>query len=190
MPASSVVLLHDNVCPYTAACTRALLEHFNWELFDHHTYSPDLALNERLPTWRTRWDHCASTIMRNWQKVSKCGWAHRQQTSLTQAYINLFPNVTCASILAVIMLRRSWSMYVSFACSLNSSPEVTFHTALEHTYINSHVGVWARVRTHAHTQNSKSTFLHPGVLKAGKSIKTSRMFSQVKIISQTKYARK
>jgi hypothetical protein len=34
----AVVLLHDN----TTARTRALLEHFNWELFDHPAYSPDL----------------------------------------------------------------------------------------------------------------------------------------------------
>jgi histone-lysine N-methyltransferase SETMAR len=37
-----VVLLHHNACPHTAARTRALLEHFNWELFDHPPYSPDL----------------------------------------------------------------------------------------------------------------------------------------------------
>jgi hypothetical protein len=30
-----VVLLHDNALPHTAARTRALLEHFNWELSDH-----------------------------------------------------------------------------------------------------------------------------------------------------------
>jgi hypothetical protein len=30
-----VVLLHDNVHPHTAARTRALLEHFIWELCDH-----------------------------------------------------------------------------------------------------------------------------------------------------------
>jgi transposase len=37
-----VVLLYDNARPHTADHTRALLEHFNWELFDH-PYSPDLA---------------------------------------------------------------------------------------------------------------------------------------------------
>jgi hypothetical protein len=36
------VLLYKNARPHTAARIRALLEHFNWELFDHHTYSPDL----------------------------------------------------------------------------------------------------------------------------------------------------
>jgi hypothetical protein len=37
-----VVLLHDNACLHTAALTQALLEHFNWELFDHPPYSRDL----------------------------------------------------------------------------------------------------------------------------------------------------
>jgi hypothetical protein len=30
-----VVLLHDNARPHASARTRALLEHFNLELFDH-----------------------------------------------------------------------------------------------------------------------------------------------------------
>jgi histone-lysine N-methyltransferase SETMAR len=38
-----VVLLHDNAHPHTAAYTQALLEHFNWVVFDHPPYSPDLA---------------------------------------------------------------------------------------------------------------------------------------------------
>jgi transposase len=43
MLTSGVVLLHETAIPHTAARTRALLEHFNWELFDHPRYSPDLA---------------------------------------------------------------------------------------------------------------------------------------------------
>jgi histone-lysine N-methyltransferase SETMAR len=43
MLTSGVVLLHDNASPHTAVGTRALLEHFNWELFDHPPYSPHLA---------------------------------------------------------------------------------------------------------------------------------------------------
>jgi transposase len=38
-----VVLLHDNTHPHTAADTRALLQNFNWEFFDHPPDSPDLA---------------------------------------------------------------------------------------------------------------------------------------------------
>jgi hypothetical protein len=35
MLTSGLVLLHDNAHPHTAARTQALLEHFNWEWFDH-----------------------------------------------------------------------------------------------------------------------------------------------------------
>jgi hypothetical protein len=41
-----IVLLYDNACPHTAARTRAPLEHFNSELFDHHHYSRDLTLSD------------------------------------------------------------------------------------------------------------------------------------------------
>jgi hypothetical protein len=37
-----VELLHDAHL-HKAARTQALLEHFNWELFDHPPYSPDFA---------------------------------------------------------------------------------------------------------------------------------------------------
>jgi histone-lysine N-methyltransferase SETMAR len=43
MLTTGVVLLHENALPHTAARTRALLEQFIWELFDHSPYSPDLA---------------------------------------------------------------------------------------------------------------------------------------------------
>jgi hypothetical protein len=43
---------------------------------------------------------------------TNCGWAHRWQPSLTQAYRNLFPDMTSASILVVTTLRRSLCMYV------------------------------------------------------------------------------
>jgi hypothetical protein len=38
-----------------------------------------------LPTWRT-WDHSSLAITGSWWKVSKRGWGHRRETSLTQAY--------------------------------------------------------------------------------------------------------
>jgi transposase len=82
---SGVVFLLDDAPPHTAARTRALLEHFNWELFDHHPYSPDLAPSyyRLLTTSRTGCDHSASTIMRSLWKVSKRSRAHRRQASLT-----------------------------------------------------------------------------------------------------------
>jgi transposase len=56
MLTSVVVLLHDNARPHTAARTRALLEHFDWELFDHTPYSPDLAPSDyHLFTYLNNW---------------------------------------------------------------------------------------------------------------------------------------
>ena len=43
MLTEGVVLLHDNARPHTVACTNALIKLFNWEIFDHPPYSPDLA---------------------------------------------------------------------------------------------------------------------------------------------------
>jgi histone-lysine N-methyltransferase SETMAR len=56
MLTSGVVLLHDNARPHAAAHTQALLEHFNWELFDHPLHSPDLALS----------DYHLFTYLKNW----------------------------------------------------------------------------------------------------------------------------
>jgi hypothetical protein len=50
MLTSGVVLLH------AAACTLALLEHFNWQLLDHPPYSPDLTLS----------DNCLFLYLKNW----------------------------------------------------------------------------------------------------------------------------
>jgi hypothetical protein len=43
MLTNGVVLLHANARPHTVYRTGTLLEHFNWELFDHPIYSPDLS---------------------------------------------------------------------------------------------------------------------------------------------------
>jgi hypothetical protein len=37
------VLLHHNARPNTTARTNALITLFTWEIFDHNSYSPDLA---------------------------------------------------------------------------------------------------------------------------------------------------
>jgi hypothetical protein len=43
MLTSGVVLLIDDAHPHTALRTQALMENFNWVLFDHVAYSPDLS---------------------------------------------------------------------------------------------------------------------------------------------------
>jgi hypothetical protein len=42
MLTKGVVLLHDNARPHIAARTNASTKLFNWEIFDHPPYSPDL----------------------------------------------------------------------------------------------------------------------------------------------------
>jgi histone-lysine N-methyltransferase SETMAR len=56
MLTSNLLLLQDNVRLHTAAHARAMLEHFNWELFDHPPYSLDLALS----------DYHLFTYLKNW----------------------------------------------------------------------------------------------------------------------------
>jgi hypothetical protein len=53
-----VGLLHDSSRPHTgtAVRARALLEHFNWELFDHPPYSPHFAPR----------DYHLFTYLKNW----------------------------------------------------------------------------------------------------------------------------
>jgi hypothetical protein len=58
MMASGVMFLQDNARPHTAARTRALLEHFKWELFDHPLYSSDLAASD--------YDQFTRTYLKNW----------------------------------------------------------------------------------------------------------------------------
>jgi len=42
MLTKGVALLHDKARPHTAARTNALVNLFDWEIFDHPLYSPDL----------------------------------------------------------------------------------------------------------------------------------------------------
>jgi transposase len=43
MLTKDVVLLQDNTLPHTVARTNAFIKLFNWEIFEHPPYSPDLA---------------------------------------------------------------------------------------------------------------------------------------------------
>jgi transposase len=43
MLTKGVVLLHDKARSHTAARAKALIKLFNWEIFDHPPYIPELA---------------------------------------------------------------------------------------------------------------------------------------------------
>jgi hypothetical protein len=99
--------LHDDACPHTAARTQALLEHFNWELFDYPLYSHDFAPSDyHLFTYLKNW--LGSQRFSNNEKlmegVKKC--LSSQATDLFDiGYKNLFPDTTNASVPAVTTLR-------------------------------------------------------------------------------------
>jgi hypothetical protein len=63
MLTSHIVPLHDNARPHTVAHTRALLDHFTLELFDHPPYIPDLAPSD--------YHLFTCTYMKNWSR-SQC----------------------------------------------------------------------------------------------------------------------
>jgi hypothetical protein len=50
------VLTNENARSHTAALTQVLLEYFNWELFDHRPYRPDL----------TPGDYHMFSYLKNW----------------------------------------------------------------------------------------------------------------------------
>jgi hypothetical protein len=50
----------------------------------------------------------------------------RQQTSFTQAYKNIFPDTTSASILMVTMLRNSPRMYIFVCLYVSSQADLMF----------------------------------------------------------------
>ena len=43
MLSATILLLHDNARPHSAAQTQELITSFKWEQMDHSPYSPDLA---------------------------------------------------------------------------------------------------------------------------------------------------
>jgi hypothetical protein len=107
MLTSGVVLFHGNARPHTAARTRALLEHINWELFDH-PHGPDLAPSDcHLFTYLKNWLR-SQRFNNNDQLMEgvKTRLSSQRHTSFTQAYKNLFPDTTGASIPAVTAFKK------------------------------------------------------------------------------------
>jgi hypothetical protein len=60
MLTSDVMFPHNNAHQHTAATTQALLQHFNWELFDQLPYNPELALR----------DYHLFTYLKNWFTIT------------------------------------------------------------------------------------------------------------------------
>jgi hypothetical protein len=116
MLTSGVVHLHDNARLHTTAPARALLEHFNRELFAHSHYSPDLTLSDyHLFTYLKNW--LGSQRFNNNEELMegvKTWLSSQAEDSFDTGIQNLLPDKTSASIPAVTTLRSSVSMYLFF----------------------------------------------------------------------------
>jgi hypothetical protein len=103
-----VVLLRDNirVHPHKAPSTRSLKKHFNWELSDHPSYSPDLDESDyHLFTYQRHW-------LRSERQKNNEEMVEGVKTWLSsRAYKDIFLD-TSAPIPAITKLRNSLIMYV------------------------------------------------------------------------------
>jgi hypothetical protein len=73
MLTSGLVFLHDSAHLYTAACSRALLEHFNWKLINHPHYGPDFTPSDyHLKNWLV-----SQCFNNNEELMGGVGLAHR-----------------------------------------------------------------------------------------------------------------
>jgi hypothetical protein len=120
MLTSGVVLLHDNARPHTAARSRALLEHFNWEFFWLPSLQP-WSRSERLPPIHLPEEMVMITaLQQKWEVDGRCQniaeitgerllWRRYKETHS--------PPKRNVSIPAVTKLRSSLSMYIFFVCN-------------------------------------------------------------------------
>jgi hypothetical protein len=138
---SGVVLLHKNAHPQTAAHTRAVLEHFNWELFDHPYYSPDLAPSDyHLFTYLKNWLR-SQRFNKNEELVESVKTCVRSQAAdfFDTGVQKLIPQYKCLNSGGdyVKKIRTYFRTQYFFLvdCFVNSSPEVTFRIALVYIYI-------------------------------------------------------
>lgn len=97
-----IVSIHDNARPHTAAPTQGVCDSFKCELFDHHTYSHDLAPSDYqlLPDMK-KWleSKCFVTRLINDEKLkdSVRGWPNSQAVEFYDESIRK----TCSPILQV-----------------------------------------------------------------------------------------
>jgi hypothetical protein len=112
------VLLHDNERPHTAVCSRSLLEYFNWELFDHPPYSPDLTPSGyHLFTYLKNW--LGSQLINNNELMEDViTWLSSQAPDFFDTGIQKFMPHTSASIQAVTAFRSNVNMYVYFVYNI------------------------------------------------------------------------
>jgi hypothetical protein len=139
---SGVVLLHVNARPHTAARTRALLDHFNWELFDHPLYSPDLSAPSdfHLLTYLKNWlgsqrlsnnEELAEGV-KKWLSSQAADFFHKGIQKLIPRYkcLNSGGDYVEKHLKYVRIFFVYNKIYYLIVCFVNCSPEVTFRISL------------------------------------------------------------
>jgi hypothetical protein len=136
----SLVFLHENAYPNTAAHTQALLEHFDWELFDYRTYSPNLILS----------DYHLFTYMKNWL-VSQHFNINEELMEGVKMWLSswvavtgvqkVIPQYDNSTILAVTKLRSISSIYVYICIFFIYNIIITFSLCLIACFVNSYLEV-------------------------------------------------
>jgi hypothetical protein len=111
-----VVLHTDSALSRSAARTRTPLEHFDWELFHHPPYSPNLAPSDyHLFMYLNNW--LGSQRFNSNEELMEGAktWLSSQEADFfCTAIQNFFPDTTNASFPTVTILRSSLSVYVLF----------------------------------------------------------------------------
>jgi transposase len=135
---TSGIVLHDNACRHTstAARTRALLEHFSWELCGHRPYSPVLASSDyHLFTYLENW--FGSQRINNKEELMEGveTWLSSQAADFFDTGIQTFiPRYKCLSsggdyIEKYLKYARIFVCKIVSLFLVNSFPDVTFRIA-------------------------------------------------------------
>ena len=125
MLTKGVILLHDNTWPHIAACANALIKLFNWEIFDHPPYSPDLVpsnyhLFTMMKVWlATQHFHTNKELMdvvNIWLHNLTVPFFEEGLQELVSQYdkcLNVDDSMTSALMWMTTMWRRNAFMYVT-----------------------------------------------------------------------------
>jgi hypothetical protein len=117
---SGIVLLHDNACLHTAAHILSLLEHFDWQLFDHPPLQPWYCSKRLAPVYLPEDLVVIIAFQQQWAADGRCQNVVELTGSrlLWHIHKNLFSNITSDLLPAVTTFRSSLIVYIYFVYNI------------------------------------------------------------------------